>query len=257
MEKADFLSALAVPMENASPRELAEVQTELGDHIADHAADLEAAGWSEADAEAAAVAAMGDPAEVGEALNREFSRFWGAVSRWAAVALILLIVAAFIPVCYSCIYAAQSLAWRIDPQKPMARYFKGLDAVPLDIRMDGADGDVVRFAMEAMTTETLPDENGAEQEWDVAVIGVCIYDRNPFRYVADSYTAAQPSFLTDVPHTHGVRYSGGGVAVPAAAIQIYHVPVHRGQATVTAQYDLFGTYFTVEVPLYWGDGHEA
>lgn len=81
MEKADFLSALAVPMENASPRELAGVQTELGDHIARSRRRSEAAGWSAADAEAAAVAAMGDPAEVGEALEQgEFSRFWGAVS---------------------------------------------------------------------------------------------------------------------------------------------------------------------------------
>ena len=256
MEKADFLSALAVPMENASPRELAGVQTELGDHIADHAADLEAAGWSAADAEAAAVAAMGDPAEVGEALNREFSRFWGAVSRWAAIALILLIVAAFIPVCYSCINAAQSLALRIDPQKTMARYFKGLDTTPLDIRCDGADGDVVRFAMEAMTTETLPDENGVETEWDAAVIGVCIYDKNPFRCIAN-YLDEQPVFLTDAPYTNGAERSGGGMSTAWTAIRIYRVPVHRGQKTVTAQYDLFGTYFTVEVPLYWGDGHEA
>ena len=105
-----------------------------------------------------------------------------------------------------------------------------------------------------MTTETLPDENGVETEWDAAVIGVCIYDKNPFRCIAN-YLDEQPVFLTDAPYTNGAERSGGGMSTAWTAIRIYRVPVHRGQKTVTAQYDLFGTYFTVEVPLYWGDGH--
>jgi hypothetical protein len=256
MEKEEFLAALAENLKNATKKERDDVKAELAAHIEDHAADLTAAGWSAADAEAAAVAAMGDPGEIGAELNNEFSKLWGAVSRAASLTLIILVLLSFLPLCYACGNAVRSLALRIDPQGHVEQYFEGLDATPLNIRCDGADGDVVCFAMVAMTTDTLTGDDGREENWDIAKIGVCIYDKNPFRGVANDLNSV-PKFLTDAPRYGGTVTSGGGMFDFWTKIKIYRVPVEHGQKTVTAAYDLYGTTFKAEILLPWGDAHAA
>lgn len=257
MEKEEFLAALSENLKNATRKERDDVKAELAAHIEDHAADLTAAGWSAADAEAAAVAAMGDPGEIGAELNKEFSKFWGAVSRAASLVLIVLVILSFLPLCCACVNAARSLALRIDPQGHMGQYFEGLDATPLNIRCDGADGDVVCFAMAAMTTDTLTGDDGKEEDWDIAVIGLCVYDKDPFRGVANDLSP-EPVFHTDAPrHGGGTVTAGGGMSDFWTKIRIYRVPVEHGQKTVTATYDLYGTTFKAEIPLPWGDAHAA
>ena len=228
MEKEEFLAALSENLKNATRKERDDVKAELAAHIEDHAADLAAAGWSAADAEAAAVAAMG-----------------------------VLVILSFLPMCCACVNAARSLALRIDPQGHMEQYFEGLDATPLNIRCDGADGDVVCFAMEAMTTDTLTGDDGKEEDWDIAVIGLCVYDKDPFRGVANDLSP-EPVFHTDAPrHGGGTVTAGGGMSDFWTKIRIYRVPVEHGQKTVTATYDLYGTTFKAEIPLPWGDAHAA
>ena len=54
-----------------------QIAAELQAHIEDRAAMLEAHGVAPEDAAARAVASMGDPEEIGAALDREHSSFWG------------------------------------------------------------------------------------------------------------------------------------------------------------------------------------
>ena len=54
-----------------------DITQELTDHLRDHAASLEEKGLSPEEAQSQAVAAMGDPAELGRALDRVHSPLWG------------------------------------------------------------------------------------------------------------------------------------------------------------------------------------
>lgn len=65
-----------------------ELLRELAGHIEDHQAELEAAGLSPQEAETRAVAAMGDPVEIGRALDRLYDPRWYALLRvlgWVVV----------------------------------------------------------------------------------------------------------------------------------------------------------------------------
>ena len=58
-----------------------QIAAELRAHLEDRAAMLEEHGVPPEDAAARAAASMGDPEEIGAALNREHSPFWGRASR--------------------------------------------------------------------------------------------------------------------------------------------------------------------------------
>ena len=62
-----------------------QIAAELQAHIEDRAAMLEAHGVTPEDAAARAVASMGDPEEIGAALDREHSPFWGWTAELAGV----------------------------------------------------------------------------------------------------------------------------------------------------------------------------
>ena len=62
-----------------------QIAAELQAHIEDRAAMLEAHGVAPEDAAARAVASMGDPEEIGAALDREHSPFWGWTAELAGV----------------------------------------------------------------------------------------------------------------------------------------------------------------------------
>ena len=72
---------------------------ELQDHLADHADALVEAGWDPEEAQAHALAAMGEAQEVGRALNRAFPLRWLILSR---VLLVLAVLAAIILGCLAC-----------------------------------------------------------------------------------------------------------------------------------------------------------
>lgn len=63
---------------HATGREKQAIQAELSAHMEDHAQALMDAGYDEVHAVSAALKAMGDPEEVGKALNKEY--LWGGWS---------------------------------------------------------------------------------------------------------------------------------------------------------------------------------
>ena len=66
----------------ATAKEKAAVQAELEAHIEDHTEALLAAGYNAGHAQRLAVEAMGDPQDVGQALNEAFPRRWWVLSAW-------------------------------------------------------------------------------------------------------------------------------------------------------------------------------
>ena len=70
-----------------------QIAAELQAHIEDRAAMLEAHGVTPEDAAARAVASMGDPEEIGAALDREYSPFWGWTAELAGAFIGLAAIA--------------------------------------------------------------------------------------------------------------------------------------------------------------------
>lgn len=72
-------------------REKEAVRAELDGHIEDHICALMELGYSEELAEERTMLRMGDPAEIGRELNRQYPLGW-LVLRWAAAVLALLVL---------------------------------------------------------------------------------------------------------------------------------------------------------------------
>ena len=102
----EFCRSVMSYVNHATPKERREVELELREHLADRAESFEARGLPQAEAEARAVAAMGDAETIGRELNRQFPLGWLVLSRAAlvvCVTLVLLLI--FFPM--------NSLVWRI------------------------------------------------------------------------------------------------------------------------------------------------
>ena len=87
----DYTQAVCSCLRHATAEEKQAVAQELQDHLADHADALVEAGWDPEEAQAHALAAMGEAQEVGQALNQAFPRRWLVLSRLALAALGLLL----------------------------------------------------------------------------------------------------------------------------------------------------------------------
>ena len=87
----EFIAAVCAKVRFKPAR--AKIAEELRAHLEDRAAMLEERGFSPEDAAARAVAAMGDPEEIGTALDREHSPLWGWAALWADVARYLALAA--------------------------------------------------------------------------------------------------------------------------------------------------------------------
>lgn len=92
MEEKKFLDEVLGHIPRATWREKREIRAELAGHLEDHALDLEERGCSTEEAREQAVAAMGDPGEIGEALNAQLSTFWLTVQAVAQGAIAILLV---------------------------------------------------------------------------------------------------------------------------------------------------------------------
>ncbi|MGM9606041.1 MAG: permease prefix domain 1-containing protein [Oscillospiraceae bacterium] len=90
-ESYAFYYAVCRHLTRSTKREIAQVKWELAAHLQDHAEVLVEYGLSPEEAERRAVAEMGDPAEIGKALNKSFSVFW-MVCKWVFIALFCLLL---------------------------------------------------------------------------------------------------------------------------------------------------------------------
>ena len=93
----DYTQAVCSCLRHATAEEKQAVAQELQDHLADHADALVEAGWDPEEAQAHALAAMGEAKEVGQALDQTFPRRWLVLSRVNLVLAILVALVLFFP----------------------------------------------------------------------------------------------------------------------------------------------------------------
>lgn len=89
-ESYAFYYAVCQHLTRSTRREREDVKRELAAHLQDHSEVLMEHGLSLKEAEQRAVAEMGDPAEIGKALNKSFSVFW-MVCKWVFIVLFCLL----------------------------------------------------------------------------------------------------------------------------------------------------------------------
>ena len=109
-----------------------QIAAELQAHIEDRAAMLEAHGVAPEDAAARAVASMGDPEEIGVALDKEHSPFWGWMAIWTDIARYLVLFLVGLMVLF--ILMGEDLP---TPMRPMAVHDCGGQAAPVGCEWSG------------------------------------------------------------------------------------------------------------------------
>jgi len=77
-----------------------EVAAELYEHLLDHYEDLIAQGYSEEEAVAKALEAMGDASEIAGPLGQLHSPFWGLLTRRLAIAMAILLCITLVSFCF-------------------------------------------------------------------------------------------------------------------------------------------------------------
>lgn len=93
----EFCLAVELQLTRANRREMVVLLGELREHLEDKQGALMARGMEETQAAREAVAAMGDPAEIGRALNAQLSHLWLYWKRF----MMVLCAVALVGICFA------------------------------------------------------------------------------------------------------------------------------------------------------------
>lgn len=238
MTKQLFWKQVEKHLRRATDKERYAIRAELEGHIEDHALALEEAGYPAGEAVERAVAAMGEPEEIGKALNAQFSIFWRGMIWTASILIVVLVFQIF-----SAFYA---LCWqpfqenhraRTDPWKTyyVDRYQKEYTQdQDLDIRVQIGDDELFVFWV------------GIDPGVNEAMVAMCIYDQKAYGQISRNLDGVW------VENQAGERGTGGGGGSSAfASNRRVIVPVAPGDTHVTLRYDRFGEKLAIKVPLPW------
>lgn len=278
MDRSEYCAQVLSQLRRLSQAEREAVRAELEEHMEDHICALLDLGYDEQLAEERTMAAMGDPAEVGREMARQYPRGWNVV---ASVSLVLCVFALFSVFSSSSNrkmigYAWDSVVYRISPPGPETVVAgtvspPGIEPVSgvteaVDIRRTIGDN-VLRVYQITVGTQ---DSQTAEKTWIyeggyqdgalaaeaakhpedgqlTAEAAVCLYHWIPGGLVA------MPSFnnLTAESQRRDqqVPFRRGAVANPMMWQAFLRAPVQPGDDHITLRYEWMGETVTVDVPL--------
>ena len=239
MDRQDYTAAVLSALRRVTSRERAAIRAELDGHIEDHMEGLLELGYDPALAEERALAAMGDPKEVGRELNRQYPFRWLAVrwgarllSAWAALAVFLLAM--------NTVGAQTSpltaLRERIQPN--LSHHFDPSGTIAAEERLDievTLGNDIVRVVRLCVYNEIPWGERRA-------YINVDSYDRRPLGLVSDkdlileSQSGSQSTVR--VSGTNRWWHTGDG-----------EVPIGEGDTYVILRCEAYGESHAVRIPL--------
>lgn len=242
MDKREFCDGVLRQVRFATPGERSAIRAELEAHLADHAQVLEELGYDAGTAERDAVEAMGDPAEIGRELDRQYTRFWGWMLRLTGMALALMALAAPMLLILSAIRCGEvreNLRARFRPENLSYRQnVTGVERA-LDIRVP-IGSDIFYIYEVALNAQE-----------GVAAVSYCNYDKNPFGQAARTLNW-YVSFVDDAGER--LHCNGGGGGGTGAWFYTQKVPVREGQEAVHLRYEAFGERVSVDIPLDWEVG---
>lgn len=245
MERQEFCDRVLAKVCHATPEEKASIRAELDAHMEDHAAALLEAGYGEAEAAERAMAAMGDPEEIGAELNRDYPLGWLVLSRVSLIVTVMLCATLLFswPILGNVLYSFQThIAPESSPFAPRDQY--GYER-KVDIRTEVGD-DILRIYKVGLDVST-------DGETGVVGLFTCNYNKKFFGYTANSLDLRFETSATaeDAPFFGSGGGGGGGGGVNYMLVK--EIPVTRADDAVTVIYDRYGDYAQIEAPVPWED----
>ena len=97
MDRRQYTDRVLTSLRRVTAKEREAIRQELDGHMEDHMESLRELGYDEELAEERTIAAMGDPAEVGRELNRQYPFRWLVIGRAAMVLTLLFALLVALP----------------------------------------------------------------------------------------------------------------------------------------------------------------
>ena len=195
-------------------------------------------GYEEELAEERMLQHMGDPTEVGQKLNEQYSRFWLVVGRVAAACLVFLVLLALTGA-FNTYNLFNSFQARLAPWSEIQQEWEEAVNQKLDIRQP-IGSDILRI---------LGSGTKREDGEDIAVVVFCQYDQSPFGLVSKF-----PLRWLDC-RGEEVISGGGGHSTAGAAYTRREIVVQAGDPYIIAVWERYGERVELQVPLEWEDAH--
>lgn len=234
MTQQEFMTQVLSPLGRLTVEEREDVRRELEEHVEDRMEALLEMGWDEELAESRCLEAMGDPAEIGREMARQYrGRGWLWLGRAAVVLTVVMCVLALLGI--GMLHNTwESLEARINP-----RLDTRLDSVEAEERMD------LRMDMGNDVLRVFRVSIGELEGRRVAEIATCAYDRRPFGIVAQGW---QNCLWTHELAEANFHYGNGKGNWGAFYWQAY-TELAPGDRSVTLIYSRYGETKSMEVPL--------
>ena len=236
MNAAEYTEKVLSCLVDLTGREREAVRAELDGHMEDRILAAMEGGADAESAEAQAVAAMGNPEEVGRALQKQYPFGWLVVLRAAGAAL------AFTVLCV--LFTANplyQLKWNLEARFFPRHHLSAKEAQQcsqiLDIRADVGSDQLYIYG-----AGTGGEVNSTAAE---ARIYYAIYDRRPLGYVSQ--------WEMHFEDENGERLigSGGSTSSAGGLFGRDDLQVPAGTERVYAVVDRYGEELRLEVPLSW------
>lgn len=241
MTRQEFLDQVLTPLGRLTAEERENVRRELEEHVEDRMEALLDMGWDAELAESRCLEAMGDPAEIGRELAKQYrGRGWLWIGR-AAVALTVVVCIQALLGLGMLSNAWTSLEARICPSTAISiGELKNVEAAEaLNIRAE-IGNDILRIYQVSV---------GEKDGRRAAMVLACMYDRRPFGIVA-----AGLRVRSDVLNQKGeVGTSGGSRGNYGAEYAVHWAPVEPGDTHVVWVYHGIGETVRLEIPLPGGE----
>ena len=235
MDRRTYVEQVLANLRRVTPDERAAIREELDGHIEDHICDLLELGYDEKLAEERAMAAMGDPEEVGRELDKQYPLRWLVLGRAALVLTVVLCIQALTG--FGILFHARDSvmarlvpSWRDDTEVAE-------NGAELSMRMT-VGNDIVRVYR--------------AEVWDlgptsVAEIGFCTYDRIPGGIVSEELMNGLrlENQRGEVKDRNSVRsYGNWGAEYGELSVE-----VAPGDTYVVLVYEGYGRNVSMEIPL--------
>lgn len=241
MTRKEYTDAVLAVLRHVTRREREAIRREIDGHIEDHMEDLLELDYPPELAEERTLSAMGDPGEVGRALNRQYPFRWLVAARTAmalTIAAVLLMGSGLLGFLSN---TGDNLRARFCPETLVAVEYHSdhLDAVKeLDLRAELEDV-TVRVYQAGLTNAS----GGG-----MAYVALSCWNDNPF--------VEPPELINTFGWEEVLRITGSSCGLPPSGgtgskwTFVYEVPVNYGD-TVEITYERWGRSFRLSVPLPW------
>lgn len=247
MRRYDYVPKVLGYLSHLTPRERMAVRQELYAHIEDHMEVLMELGYDSKLAEERTMERMGDPEEVGRALNAQYPPGWLTLKRVAKGMAVVLAIVLLIQVNWRTV--VWNLGCRINPDWVISdadihnrEFYAFLKYHPADVRVQVGTTMVRVYAAGVIPAEEFSAPQVIPEDTDyIAGISYCAY---PASWRDLGQTAELPVF--DIEQ-HWLAGSHGG------SNGFFLATVESGEPSLTASYTMYGHDVSVDIPLDWED----